>query len=461
MKDSNHFKIFISSADDVDEERDIAEEVIREVDRSFRSFTDSSAESWNWKYQPPLTPPLRPGQDIQDLILEELKQCNVFLLILYRRYGSVHSGYTQSNLAREVDTALEMLKSRQSIMFLSYFRDIPPDADPGRQETQVRDLRGQLESQGVWYKTYKDPQEFKYLLTHDLYRTILRFRESTKERKALQAFWQLGIADGDTIPRLAIIYPQIDRDYLREDDPDEIWLDRLVPHVAFEDSKCLQKIKKTLRLIGFTNYRSHSTTSANYPHDIQEINRAWICLPRNHPGLQQASLYKDMANFHFEPRRQRRESRIYWRSPATDNEFITIRSPICKYLQEQRRDSPGGGWRPEHGKNVARDFAIVARFSAPEDRVPMTAGTLKDFFFAGIRGLGTWGTGQLLDRNWGLLEPFIGKGEDAAIQLLIEVTYCNERIVKVCNVSDEPEDYFKNEFKTSTIRQRISEFSYT
>lgn len=84
----------------------------------------------------------------------------------------------------------------------------------------------------------------------------------------------------------------------------------------------------------------------------------------------------------------------------------------------------------------------------------MVEGTLKDYFLAGIRGLGTWGAGWFIDRRYNVFEQY-AQHEDATIQLLLEVTYRNDRILDVRNVSDAPESYFSKEYNLRTIRQYI------
>jgi hypothetical protein len=95
-----------------------------------------------------------PETTIQQIINEEVRQCNVFVLILYKRYGSVETGQRVSNTEREIDVALRMLADKEPMMFLSYFRDLSPNNDPGGQEEKVRQLREQLRSRGIWFRSY-------------------------------------------------------------------------------------------------------------------------------------------------------------------------------------------------------------------------------------------------------------------------------------------------------------------
>ncbi len=444
-------KVFICSPGDVPEERAAAESAIAQVNNSCRDTLGIHVDAHTWKRLPPLTPNM-PEETVQEMINEEVRRCNAFVLILYKRYGKVEPGHTKSNTEREIEIALKMLSEDQKIMFLSYFKNLSSNPDPGDQEVRVSQLRSELERQGVFYCNYKDPAEFRDHFTHDLYHTILRFYASTSKQKALRSFWQLGIPEGSVHPQLAIVYPPVDRRFMRDEKPDRFWLRRLVPHVVFEDFKALQKIEKTLRLIGFRDFQFYNVRSS--PDDLQDMNRLWICLPRNEPAQHQLEIYKERARFGFV--RSQHGLQIHWRYSQESSNWAVIESPLAKYLQRQRRRLAGGEWQAAHGRIFAKDFAILARFSDLRERQPMSEGTLKDIFLAGIRGLGTWGTGWFLDRRYNALGGPCDR-ENADVQFLLEVTYKNERIFDVRDVSDEPESYFREENSLRTIRMRIRE----
>lgn len=441
-------KIFISSPNDVADERAFAEKVIADVNRSCRDTLGIHVESHTWQDLPPLA--VLSESTIQQVIMDELRTCNVFVLILYKRYGALEPGQTKSNTAREIDVALQMA-NEGSMIFLPYFRNLPPNVDPGEQEEQVRRLREELIGQRLLFRPYTDADEFRERFTHDFYHAILKHFVGSAKQQTLKQFWQFGIRDSMTHPRLAIVYPPLDRYFMRQQDPDNVWLERLVPHVVFEDSKAMQKVEKTLRLIGFRDFDFFNTSAP--PYDIDELNRLWLCLPRSVPAQQRLEQYEQRARFRFGGRSLNAESCIYWRRPGSKR-FFAIHSPLGQYLREQRRGHHGGNWTNAHGRIFAKDFAVLARFSDRSDRVPMQSGTLKDFFLAGIRGLGTWGAGWFIDRRYNALSKQITQnGED--IQLLLEVTYQNEHIHDVQVVSEKPESYFQQENDPETIRRKI------
>ena len=279
------FKIFISSPGDVEEERKIADKVILSVDRICRETIGLRAECLKWEDLPPLAPQPKDGP-IQDIIIkDQLEKSQVFVLILFKRYGTISAGKDKSNTEREVEAALDLLKHRKNFSFLSYFQEIPKDNDPGNQQNKLEELKERLSKDKVLYHNFSTPQEFEELFTHHLYYILLKYQFSSTKVKALRQFWQLGILDVQDHPRLAIIYPPVNRSFMKGENPDHFWLERLVPHMVFEDFKALHKIDKTLRIIGHSDISTFS--SLDVPPEVTEMNRVWLCLPRNAPAQQQ------------------------------------------------------------------------------------------------------------------------------------------------------------------------------
>ncbi len=445
-------KIFLCSPGDVAEERDIARDVILKVNQNCRDTLGLRAEHLRWEDMRPTA--VATGTIQEQINIDLVRNCNIFVLILYKRYGSVPAGGKRSHTEEEIDLALHMLKETKKITILTYFRDLGPNEDQGSQERRVRDLRKRLEKQEVLYDTYRDPQDFRDQFTHDLYHTMLRFRMSTSKQKALRKFWNLGVSETHKSPALAIIYPPVNRSFMRAQDPDQYWLERLVPHVVFEDFKALQKIDKTLRLIGHSDIRTYTTF--NYPQDILDINRLWLCMPRNVHAQKQLRKYQQQARFSIQPKKGNTPCMIEWKTP--NGNPLKIKSPLSTYLHEQRAAIPGGEWRAEHGRVAAKDYAVLARFSEVDDTNPIVSeNKIKDYFLAGIRGLGTWGAGWFIDRRYNAFNAY-EEWDDQPIQLLLEVTFSNEQISNVVDVSDQPQEYFDEQNSLKKVREVINEY---
>lgn len=443
----NSLKVFIASPNDVREERDAAENAIADIDRVCRATIGLRVECFKWEHLPPLTPSLDDG-DIEDVILrEQVQKCNAFVLILYKRYGSTALGHTMSNTEREVDTALKLLEQKPNLMILSYFRKVQDDPDPGDQEKKIKELKQRLTDRKLWYKEYTSTEDFKLKLIHDLYYVSIRFQTAITKQRSLRAFWELSSFEEQGTPKIAIIYPPLDRSSMKPMKPDTIWLERLVPNMVFEDSKAINKVEKTLRLIGHHQINTYTTVS--FPHAAYDMNRVWLCLPRNLPGLRQMENYKDEAWFKFEPRHGKNEGKIFWKF-SNEGTFARIQSPLSKYLQFQRHSIPGGEWMHYHSRVIAKDYAILARFTDKRES------RLKDYFIAGVRGLGTWGAGWFIDRRYKAFLKWENQ-EEKPIQLLLEVIYKNEYIHEVRDVSNMSREYFETENNMNTIKKRIQE----
>jgi len=283
---------------------------------------------------------------------------------------------------------------------------------------------------------------------------VLRYRLSTKKHVSLRKFWVFGKPDRPTYPTLAIINPSMNRSFMGPVDDTDVWLNRLEPNVVFEDFKAMQKIEKTLRLIGFRDFRIFN--SASIPSDIQFMNRFWICLPRNNRGLEQALRYSSVSRFEMVRKVKRANSYMRWRSSARSKKWKIIKSPLALYLREQRsRMDLRGEWRHEMDHIVAKDYAILARFRDEVTDVAMTDGCLHDYFLAGLRGLGTWGAAWFIDRKYRLFDNI---EETQNAQFLLEVEYRDGRIYGVRDVSDRPQEYFYAEQRMKTVRGNIANY---
>jgi hypothetical protein len=446
-------RVFISCPSDVIEEYNIAREVIGSVAATCKEPLGITLEPLTFHDFIPQSPRL-PEERIQDILNAEIPKCPIFLLILGRRYGSTEPGHHKSNTEREVEIAIRLLKKEKKLRFLSYFSEIPTNIDPGPQEQSVIRFRKSLEQRGIWYRSFSSSSEFKDRLTHDLYRAILRHRLSTNKHRLLRKFWVFGLPDRPTYPTLAIMYPAMERTFMGPPRDTKVWLNRLEPNMVFEDFKALQKIDKTLRLLGFESFRINN--SANIPSDIQFMNRFWICLPRNAPGLKQADLYRDVSRFTIFPKKNRASSYFRWKPRSRADKAIVVRSPLAKYLQLQRSElDVAGEWHREMDHIVAKDFAILARFRDRYHDVQMQNGFLQDYFLAGLRGLGTWGAAWFIDRKF---HNFENLDDNKDIQYLLEVEYRDGRIFDVRDVSDKPQSYFDFENSISGIRKNINGF---
>jgi hypothetical protein len=439
-------RVFIASPSDVARERADAEQIIKALNESCRDL-GLIINCVNWEAIAPQTPR---HASIQEEINDRVRTCDIFVLMLWKTAGSTERGYTRPNTERELGVALDRLQNGERIRILSYFRRLANNSDPGVQERAVRKMKERLKR--LWFAEYDKPADFKDRFVHDLLSTILGLHAHADKQRALRSFWSLGVAQDQVVPRVNILYPPVDRAFMHRETPDNIWLHRLAPHVVFENYKAIQKIDKTLRLVGVNDI--HDYGIASIPSTLHASNRIWICLPRNLAAHQHFRRYEDLLRFRFVPRRDEEHRSLVWH--RLPNQSVHVRSPLNRYLRAQRRGAMKGGLiSNQHLRIVAKDYAVLGRFSDTSEQ-SIGGEPLKDFCFSGLRGLGTWGAGWFLDRRFGSLptEP----NWRNTIQILLEVTYVNGRVVDAKDVSAEPASYFKeanDEREIARIVQRL------
>jgi hypothetical protein len=443
------YHAFISSPGDVSEERKLAEEAIDRINKTIRDTLATIIDARKWEHLPPVAPHFA-EEKLQDIINKEVEKCHFFILILYKRYGTVQQGYSISNTEREIETILHAHEKNPKLRILTYFRELEPNSDPGEQEIKVRELRSKLENMGIPYKNYHNPNEFNLLLTHDLYDVVLRIQNASFKKQALHKFWRFGEVDRPNVSRIAILYPPVERNILSEGNKPDYWIKKLANQIAFEDHKAILKIENNLSLLGFyKNYKVYPYT--NQPHDVPWINRIWLCLPRNRLGLKELQKH---TNLRFQlPLTGNRPNIICWKNKK--GKCINISSPMEIYLQRQRSKMDiSREWHGQLTQLVAKDFAVVARVKREQID---TEEPLWDYFFAGIRGLGTWGATWFIDKEYKQLKRF---DDVENIELLLEVTYQDGRIFSVTDVSEKPESYFTLANDPKTIDKVIQEYEY-
>jgi hypothetical protein len=443
-----NLKTFISCPGDVKKEKELLIKHISELNKSIKDITGLNMDPFDWEDFIPITPRL-PDETIQDKLNENIPKCKFFILILFKRYGSIEPGHKLSNTEREVNVALNLLKKEGKIAFLAYFKKFVPRNDKGPQEKGVLKFKQSLVDQGVLFKEFTNEDDFKEKVIHDLYRTILNYRFSKKKTNALRKYWKFGEKQTEGIPDLAIIYPAIGREFMGESSDKNVWLNRLEPNIVFEDFKALEKIEKSLRLVGLNNFRIYN--SEKIPAEIDFMNRFWICLPRNYRGCQNLEHYERTCRFKIKRAKIRERSYFLWKNSNSNNTFFKVKSPLAHYLTIQRsKMGLDGEWHADLDNIFAKDFAIIARFKNNQNDYG-----LYDYFLAGIRGLGTWGAGWFIDRKYSRFD-LLQSDED--IQLLLEIEFRNGRIIDVKDVSEKPEKYFRNEINISTIKKNIKMF---
>lgn len=207
-------------------------------------------------------------------------------------------------------------------------------------------------------------------------------------------------------------------------------------------------------MIGIGEYKVYS--KYDNPPDFDKSNVIWICLPRQTKGLEILKKRKD-ARFEMIPRKKNMEPYIRWKNE--NGQWIEIKSPLPKYIKLQRPDVDiFEEWDRKMGNIIAKDYAVIARFNrdVPYNETPEME-KLKEYYLAGIHGLGTWGATWYIDRFYGKFKD-MDLENTTTLQILVEVEFCDGRITNVKDISQCSSNYFEEQLKLNTIKQTIREY---
>lgn len=153
-------KVFIASPGDLYEERSLFPHILGQLNAI-------KARSLNYQLDPLGWEDTLPGWGRpQELINEEVRQCDVFVMLLWKRWGTP-SGEFSSGTEEEFEIAYNRYKDTGSPHLLLYFRSVPQAmmADPGEQLQRVLKFRTRIEEERIGlFKIYDDPDQWKDLL---------------------------------------------------------------------------------------------------------------------------------------------------------------------------------------------------------------------------------------------------------------------------------------------------------
>lgn len=209
-------RVFIASPGDVAEERDIATLVVGELNRIFGNpfRVDLDAVRWETHAWPDI------GEDAQDVINEQIREFDILVGIMWRRFGSP-TKRAKSGTGEEFARAYNLFKKhgRPKVMF--YFRTTPfytTNLQELAQFRKVVEFRKALEKLGVLYWTYDAPLQFERNVREHLIRQVLHVAEGASATGPKEAKTPEG--EGRVEPRPArpsvfIAYSHVDKGAVR------------------------------------------------------------------------------------------------------------------------------------------------------------------------------------------------------------------------------------------------------
>ena len=135
----NILRVFLASPSDLQDEREATKEIVDRLNRTIREI-GWVVELLGWEDRLPGFG--RP----QSQINEDVDACDLFLGVLWRRWGSP-SGKFQSGFEEEFERALSRRRESESPEIWIYFKHVKNTSDPGEQLRQVIAFRKKLTQQ--------------------------------------------------------------------------------------------------------------------------------------------------------------------------------------------------------------------------------------------------------------------------------------------------------------------------
>jgi hypothetical protein len=452
--------VFIASPSDVTEERDITEKAIHALAPRMARIFGVTLVPLRWEQFAPISS--YDASHPQVGILRDIRPFSIFVGILWRRYGTKISDLNETGTESEFSHALQ---NRDRISILTYFREGHPErVEPPEEHSQrkkVTALKRRLRQRKVWSSNYRSVQEFQLRILPDLMEATLQLVLSKEPRKVLDylKFFRFGSHHRLGMRPLLIVYPPITDPGPGHEAPLLEWRERLLPHVVYEDSKAIQDIEQAMRVLG----REYKTITTDSPDLVTADpgDRIWVCVPRNrkaHRVLEDLGEERVRFQFYSQDGESPGECRLRWRT--ADGEYLQIRSPLAKYLAYSARPEERAPWRPAFGYTYCRDYAVLARFKMKVDPESSDSEYYYHYFVGGIRGLGTWGIGYLIDHQSSSLvriaEEACKRHSTDDIQILLEVTYENFRITRIRDVSEQDAAFFEEHYSDEYIGERFA-----
>jgi hypothetical protein len=233
--------VFVVSPADVGHERALTFRVLEEINQASQEALQIRFEALLWENQP------RRGGSIQDLTNSLLNRCDIFVLILGRRYGSSFPGEERSSTESELAYILHRRRNSSDVFLLCYFKELKFNPDPGPQLRRMDYFREEVSRKGVFYRTYTSTTDFETKIRADLFSLTLNLlnKYAKAERQGPREEDELPLAGGtppanehdmnlrsvqqeNTIPDVFVTYSHDNESHIR-------WVHKLATNLVQND----------------------------------------------------------------------------------------------------------------------------------------------------------------------------------------------------------------------------------
>jgi diguanylate cyclase (GGDEF)-like protein len=168
----NKLRVFVSSPNEVSKERNLVETVVDELNRTVSPRFRVILETVRWETH--VTPGV--GLDAQSVINEQIGPYDIYVGILWRRFGTA-TPRAASGTKEEFDGAYAEWKRTHDIKILFYFRmsGYHPTPDDIPHIEKLHKFKIEVQQSGVFYAEYKEPIQFQALLREHLTRIVINW----------------------------------------------------------------------------------------------------------------------------------------------------------------------------------------------------------------------------------------------------------------------------------------------
>lgn len=180
----DEYEIFIGSPTDVQEEREIIEEIIDEMNDFYEPLNMSKLKLINLKTDVRSKIGNFEGQSVVD---KQVDGYNVFIGILWKKFGTKTENYDSGTEQEFYNAYSKYEENPKSMEIMFYFCERTAEFSEidGEQLALVQKFRKNLEDKKGLYKTYSSIEEFRKIIKSDLIKLVteknIDFEETSEE----------------------------------------------------------------------------------------------------------------------------------------------------------------------------------------------------------------------------------------------------------------------------------------
>ncbi len=193
-------RVFLASPGDLQDERRLASEAVEELNKGIASHFDCRVDLKGWEDTLPGSG--RP----QSIINRELDRCELFIGIMWKRWGTppaTQGSYT-SGFEEEFELSATKLKKTGNPEMAMYFKEIPQEylVDPGKNLKKVLEFKKRIISEKIiLFKTFSEPNDFQKCVRLKITDYLIKLQETEVENLGgEQAKVKNPTVDIDSIP---------------------------------------------------------------------------------------------------------------------------------------------------------------------------------------------------------------------------------------------------------------------